>query len=61
MSSAQLARQRGEEGINNLRRLAVEVFGGDENVVIGTNGSYARREATTGSDVDLFYLLPNER
>ena len=33
------------------------MFGQEVSLIIGTNGSYARREATSGSDVDLFYLL----
>jgi hypothetical protein len=51
------ARQVSDEGIVALRRLAAEVFGTEISLIIGANGSYARREATAGSDVDLFYLL----
>jgi predicted nucleotidyltransferase len=51
------ARLRSEEGVTIVRQLASEVFGEDTNLIIGANGSYARREATGGSDIDLFYLI----
>lgn len=57
MSCFTRARERSDSGIAALRELAVGVFGSGTGLVIGTNGSYARREATAGSDVDLFYLL----
>ena len=39
-----------------MRRAALDRFGGAADFLIGINGSYARREATQGSDVDLFFL-----
>ena len=39
-----------------MRNAAREQFGDDTAFLIGVNGSYARREATAGSDVDLFFL-----
>lgn len=57
MNAIEKARQRSDEGISTLRQLALDVFGRDADLIIGTNGSYARREVTAGSDVDLFYLL----
>lgn len=39
-----------------MRRAALDRFGGAAGFLIGINGSYARREATHGSDVDLFFL-----
>ena len=39
-----------------MRRTALDRFGGAADFLIGINGSYARREATQGSDVDLFFL-----
>jgi predicted nucleotidyltransferase len=60
MKSIQKARQRSEEGVTQIRRIASEVFGSETGLIIGVNGSYARREATAGSDIDLFYLLSTE-
>jgi predicted nucleotidyltransferase len=57
MKSIQRARARSDEGIDALRRLAADVFGSEISLIIGVNGSYARREATAGSDIDLFYLI----
>lgn len=48
--------KRSQEGLATLRALAREMFGSDESIIIGVNGSYARREATGGSDIDLFFL-----
>lgn len=39
-----------------MRQSALERFGNATEFLIGVNGSYARREATDGSDVDLFFL-----
>lgn len=39
-----------------MRQSALERFGDSTDFLIGVNGSYARREATEGSDVDLFFL-----
>ena len=57
MNSIEKARRRSDAGIADLRQLATDIFGSETSVIIGINGSYARREATTGSDIDLFYLL----
>lgn len=45
-----------EEGLDKMRTASHEMFGSDERFIIGVNGSYARREVTGGSDVDLFFL-----
>ena len=47
---------RSEAKIEAMRKIACREFGTDSSLVIGVNGSYARREATEGSDVDLFFL-----
>ena len=39
-----------------MRESALERFGDTREFLIGVNGSYARREATEESDVDLFFL-----
>lgn len=39
-----------------MREAALDRFGNATEFLIGVNGSYARREATEGSDVDLFFL-----
>ena len=44
---------RSEAKIKKMRELAYREFETDSSFVIGVNGSYARREATKGSDVDL--------
>jgi predicted nucleotidyltransferase len=56
MIALEKARVRSEKAILELRRQAKEFFGTDQNLVVGINGSYARREATSGSDLDIFYL-----
>lgn len=45
-----------EAGISAMRESAWELFGNRTDFIIGVNGSYARREVTSGSDVDLFFL-----
>ena len=50
------ARERSEATLNTLRSIASEVLGGDSDLIVGVNGSVARREETAGSDVDLFVL-----
>ncbi len=50
---------RSEAKIEAMRKIAHREFGTDSSFVIGVNGSYARREATEGSDVDLFFLTGN--
>ena len=39
-----------------MREAAQTHFGNDTEFLIGVNGSYARREATKGSDIDCFFL-----
>lgn len=51
------AREESENGLVKIRAAAAELFTGDDSIIIGVNGSYARREVTQGSDVDLFFLF----
>lgn len=53
------ARKRSEEILETLRLVAEDLPGLNSDIVIGVNGSVARREATSGSDVDLFFLTLN--
>lgn len=57
MNSIEKARQHSEAGIVLARSIASDVLGDEKGLIVGANGSFARREATTGSDIDLFYLL----
>lgn len=52
------AKQKSEERLNLLRKTAADMMG-DKQILIGVNGSVARREVTSGSDIDLFFLLPD--
>ena len=45
-----------ERGLTKIRSAAQSTFSDSDKIIIGVNGSYARREATVGSDVDLFFL-----
>lgn len=45
-----------EQQLSIMRGIAEEIFGGETPIIIGVNGSLARRECTSGSDVDLFFL-----
>ena len=45
-----------ERQLRSMRSIAQEMFGGDTDYLVGVNGSVARRECTSGSDVDLFFL-----
>ncbi|TLP43330.1 hypothetical protein FDK21_17355 [Cohaesibacter sp. CAU 1516] len=45
-----------ENTIEIMRETAIEVFGTRNDIIIGVNGSVARREYTSGSDVDHFFL-----
>jgi predicted nucleotidyltransferase len=45
-----------ERQLAGMRSAASEMFDDRPNFVIGVNGSVARRECTSGSDVDLFFL-----
>ncbi|WP_272009288.1 hypothetical protein [Roseovarius sp. ZX-A-9] len=49
-------RNKSEEILEILRSVAADLLRGDSDLIIGVNGSIARREATSGSDVDLFFL-----
>ena len=53
------AHDRSEATLNTLRSIASELLGGDQDLIVGVNGSVARREETAGSDVDLFFLTLN--
>ena len=50
------ARDQSEKILETLRSVAADLLGGDPDLIIGVNGSVARREVTSGSDVDLFFL-----
>lgn len=50
---------RAEKGIMQMRELISDVVQ-DAPVIVGLNGSYARREVTSGSDVDLIVLASDE-
>jgi len=52
----QKCKMESEKGISTMRKSASELFGNRTDFIIGVNGSYARREVTSGSDVDLFFL-----
>ena len=54
------AGKRSEDGIDRMRAAAAELIGDDDRFIVGVNGSYARREVTGGSDVDLFVLYRND-
>lgn len=45
-----------EGTLATLRSVAADLLSGNSDLIIGVNGSIARREMTTGSDVDLFVL-----
>ncbi|WP_147110043.1 hypothetical protein [Tateyamaria sp. syn59] len=46
-----------ERQLEQMRKIATDMFGDHPNYLIGVNGSVARRECTSGSDVDLFFLI----
>ena len=50
------ARERSEDILKTLRSVAAELPCLTSDIIIGVNGSVARREVTSGSDVDLFFL-----
>lgn len=54
------ARSRSEEGIASMRSMAKEILIDEPSIIVGVNGSYARREVTSGSDVDLFFLYTGQ-
>lgn len=49
-----------ERQLELMRTIAQEMFGDNPNYLIGVNGSVARRECTSGSDVDLFFLYTGD-
>jgi predicted nucleotidyltransferase len=50
-------KERSEQGLTAMRAIAAALIGNEDRIVVGVNGSYARREVTSGSDVDLFILF----
>ncbi|HVY82309.1 MAG TPA: nucleotidyltransferase domain-containing protein [Steroidobacteraceae bacterium] len=50
------ARERARQGVDRLRDALGREFFSRDDIIIGVNGSYARGEVTTGSDVDVFVL-----
>lgn len=46
-----------ERQLDLMRTIAKEKFEDNPNYLIGVNGSVARRECTSGSDIDLFFLF----
>ncbi len=50
------ARERARQGIDELRGVLDRELGERPDIIVGVNGSYARREVTRGSDVDIFFL-----
>ena len=57
MTAFDRTKQRSEEGLQRMREIAASLIRDDDRFVVGVNGSYARREVTSGSDVDLFVLF----
>jgi hypothetical protein len=53
------ARTQSDDRLLTMRNAAIKNFGDDPRIVVGVNGSVARREVTKGSDVDLFFLSVN--
>jgi hypothetical protein len=49
-------KKNAEMAIFQMREVALEIFGERSDIIIGVNGSVARREYTSGSDVDHFFL-----
>ncbi|MBB4276393.1 hypothetical protein [Rhizobium mongolense] len=49
--------EQSEAKLETLRAAATTMFGEASGFVIGVNGSLARREYTSGSDIDLFFLV----
>jgi len=52
--------EESERQLELMRRVANEMFHEQSTYLIGVNGSVARRECTSGSDVDLFFLTDGE-
>ena len=56
MNAIESAKLKSDAAIAKLRKAAKSYFSPNCVIIVGINGSYARREATQGSDLDLFYL-----
>lgn len=54
------ARTEADRQLDTMRAAAEEVIPPDAGVIVGVNGSVARREVTSGSDVDLFFLAAGD-
>lgn len=54
------AKVQSEQILETLRRVARETVGDNESIIIGVNGSVARREFTSGSDADFFVLTADD-
>lgn len=50
------ARILSEDRLRLMREIAKNFLDGQPNLIAGVNGSVARREMTSGSDVDLFFF-----
>lgn len=50
------AREEADRQLQAMRAAAREIIPEDAGIIVGVNGSIARREVTSGSDVDLFFL-----
>lgn len=46
--------------MDQMRAIARDMISPEDGVIVGVNGSVARREVTSGSDVDLFFLATGE-
>lgn len=53
-------KENAENEIEKMREAAIDFFGDRRDIIIGVNGSVARREYTSGSDVDHFFLSTSE-
>lgn len=60
MDVRERARERSDLAIAKLRERCAEVVGKTDDLVIGINGSYARREAVEASDLDMFVLFRDD-
>lgn len=49
-----------ETQLKRMRDVAAELFEDRQDLIIGVNGSVARREYTSGSDIDYFFLSMND-
>jgi len=50
-----------ERRLTMMRKIARETFAADPDYLVGVNGSVARRDCTSRSDVDLFFLFTGAR